>query len=195
MALTPVRETVGAVRDVFLKVFELYTGGFSINTAGFNKGVKLPKGSLLKVDESTRLAAPIKTAVLTATADQGASSFAVEPGHHFKVSDHVGLAGGGSAHRVKAITSTIIRIDSAAGKNLGATAGIGAVLYHAAGTADAGAAAMKDVPNGILRYDTHIATGEFATVALRGSVYKERIQAHIAGHLANLKHIHFSESK
>jgi len=69
MALKPKSETVGAVYDVFVKVFELLTGGFSISPDGFNKDVKLPKGSLLKVDEDTRTATPIKTAVLTATAD------------------------------------------------------------------------------------------------------------------------------
>ncbi len=195
MGLTPVRETVAAVRDVFLKVFELFTGGFSIAPDGFNKGVVLPKGSLVKVDESTRLAVPIKTAVLTATANAGASGIAVESGHHFKVGDHVGLDNGGSAHKILAVTDTYITIANTTGDNLG-TGVAGDVLYHAAATADAGAAvAFKVKPNGILRYDTTIATGEFATVAVRASVYKRRMQAHIDGHLADLKHIHFSESK
>ena len=194
MALTPVRETVGAVRDVFLKVFELFTGGFAIRPDGFTKGVVLPRGSLLKVDESARTAIPIKTAVLTATAVNGASGFHVDSGHHFKVGEHIYLENTASAHQITIATDTYIAINNAAGNNIG-SAGIGGVLVHAAGTADAGSAEIKTVPNGILRYDTHVATGEFATVAVRGSVYKRRIQAHQEGHLADLKHIHFSESK
>ena len=194
MALTPVRETIGAVRDVFLKVFELYTGGFSINTAGFNKGVKLPKGSLLKVDESTRLAAPIKTAVSGADSGSATKHYLVD-GHHFQSGDKLGY--GGTAHTITSITAgtgAFEGMDVVLTQYSLESAATGDIFYESSATGD-GAGAIKDVPNGILRYDTHIATGEFATVAVRGSVYKRRIQAHIAGHLADLKHIHFSDSK
>lgn len=194
MALTPVRETVGAVRDVFIKVFELFTGGFAINTAGFNKGVELPQGSLLKVDESTRLAVPIKTAVSGADSGSATKHYLVD-GHHFQVGDKLGY--GGTAHTITSITAGTGAFD---GMDVILTqyslesAATGDIFYESSATGD-GAGAIKDVPNGILRYDTTIATGEFATVAVRGSVYKNRIQAHLAGHLANLGHIHFSESK
>ena len=194
MALKPKSETVGAVYDVFVKVFELLTGGFSISPDGFNKDVKLPKGSLLKVDEDTRTATPIKTAVLTATADTTGSGFSVQAGHHFQVGDHIALDNGGSAHQITVSEDEYIAIENADGDNLG-TGGIGDVLFHAAGTADAGSAAINEKANGILRYDTTIATGEFATVAIRGTVYKNRIQAHVDGLLDDLSHIHFSESK
>lgn len=194
MALTPVRETIGAVRDVFLKVFELYTGGFSINTAGFNKGVKLSKGSLLKVDESTRLAAPIKTAVSGADSASATAHYLVD-GHHFQSGDKLGY--GGTAHAITSITAgtgAFEGMDVVLTEDELEEAATGDIFYESSATGD-GDGAIKDVPNGILRYDTTIATGEFATVALRGSVYKERIQAHVEGHLANLSHIHFSESK
>ena len=194
MALTPKKETVGAVYDVFVKVFELFTGGFSISPDGFNKDVKLPKGSLLKVDEDDRTATPIKTAVLTATAAAEASGLFVESGHHFQVGDHIALDNGGSAHQITVADDEYIAIEDKAGDNLG-TGVPGDVLFHAGGTADAGSAEIDTKPNGILRYDTTIATGEFATVAIRGTVYKNRIQDHIDDHLDDLSHIHFSESK
>ena len=194
MALTPVRETVGAVRDVFIKVFELFTGGFSISPDGFNKGVVLPQGSLLKVDEATRLAVPIKTAVSGADSASATAHYLVD-GHHFQSGDKLGY--GGTAHTITSITAGTGAFE---GMDVVLTGGdleeaaTGDIFYESSATGD-GDGAIKDVPNGILRYDTTIATGEFATVAIRGTVYKNRIQAHIAGHLANLSHIHFSESK
>ena len=188
MALKPKSETVGAVYDVFVKVFELLTGGFSISPDGFNKDVKLPKGSLLKVDEDTRTATPIKTSEL-ATASTEPTNVTVLDGHHFQVGDDISI-GNGTASEITAVDGNKLTV-AAFG-----TGAKGTVVYE---TADSGTSeadrAIKDVPNGILRYDTTIATGEFATVAIRGTVYKNRIQAHIDGHLDDLSHIHFSESK
>ncbi len=194
MGLTPVRETVAEVRDVFLKVFELFTGGFSIAPDGFNKGVVLPRGSLVKVDESTRLAVPIKTAISGADSGSATKHYLLD-GHHFKAGDHLGY--GGTAMTIASITAgtgAFDGMDVVLTTGSLETAATGDVFYQSSATGD-GAGAIKDLPNGILRYDTTIATGEFATVAVRGSVYKNRIQAHLAGHLANLSHIHFSESK
>ena len=198
MGLAPVKETVGAVRDVFIKVFELFTGGFTIaKPKGFTGGVNLPKGSFLKVDESTRTATPIKTA-LTAATPAGASGIYLPLGHPFIATDVIALEGQGTSSAINLVenqaTKSYIRVAAAITDTGVAT---GTVVYQAASAGTTTAArAPKDVPNGILRYDTTLATGEEATVALRASVYKNRLpDVHTSAHRADLKLIHFSDSK
>ncbi len=198
MGLAPVKETVGAVRDVFIKVFELFTGGFKVNKPkGFTSGVVLPKGSLLKVDESARTATPIKTA-LTAATPAGATAIYLTLGHPFIATDVIAIEGQGTSSAIGAVQDLADKSYVTVAAQIHDIAqATGAVVYQAssAGTTTA-ARAPKDVPNGLLRYDTTLATGEQAAVALRASVYKNRLpDVYTSAHLADLKLIHFSESK
>ena len=199
MGLTPVKETVGAVRDVFIKVFELFTGGFKVNKPlGFTSGVVLPKGSLLKVDESARTATPIKTALMIATAEDNTAIFVGD--HPFRVGEHIAVEGQATAATITKIEvkdgRNRIRVGAAFIDNGATSIGTPKVVYKTIDAGQDGNLKPFDAPNGILRYDTTLATGEEAAVAVRASVYKGRLPDVFADvHLEDLKLIHFSESK
>ena len=193
MSLSPRESTVSAVAPVFAKVFELFTGGFSITTTGFNTGVTLPAGSLLKVSESARTATPIKTAKTTQTSGSQKIHY-VETGHHFAVGDYIGQTNG-PAQTILTIASTIASGDkiTASGAATGGTAATGAVLFQA--STGAGTAAVKTVANALSAFDTTVESGGFVAALRRGTAYKNRVQPHVAGHLADINaSIQFSES-
>lgn len=194
MSLQPKRETGDAGIPVFSKVLELFTGGFSLTSStlsGF-PGMKLPKGALLKVDESTRTATPIKTAKV-ATGGGGTTTILVEKGHFFQAGDKVGKTVDAKAYAIGAIAASgdydQLTIQTAID-----TATAGDVLFE---STEAGptAAEIKTVANAISRYDSYLEAGYGVTAALRATVYKNRVQPHQAGHLADVEFIHFSESK
>ena len=197
MSLSPSKSTVSAVAPVFAKVFEMFTGGFSLTTTGFNTGVKLPAGALLRVSESARTATPIKTTRLTAvttgaTAIEKTYYFAAD--HHFQVGDYFGHSEGTGARG-----QTITAIESAStGSKVTATgptaarAAVNAVIYE---TATGATSTIKTVANTVSAYEVEIESGAFVTALRRGTAYKNRVQPHVAGHLADINaSIQFSES-
>ncbi len=171
MSLNLQRKTVSGSATVFAKIFELFTGGFSLTITGLNSGEVLPEGSFLKVDESARTALPVKTAV-TAKDSVDATNHVVVGGHHFQVGDSLGV--GGTAYNIQEITPSgdndILRIGTAT-----ETVGTGVVLYESSAVGD-GNGAVKNLPNAILRYEVTIEDGATVTALRRGTVYKNRIQ-------------------
>ena len=195
MSLSPIKTTVGGTAPVFAKVFELFTGGFSITTTGFNTGVTLPAGSLLKVSESARTATLVKTAKLTTNteaANDVAKTFYVSEGHHFAVGDHIGWDG--QPHQeITAIESNSTGIKVTATGATAAAVATGVVIFES-GTG-VGTATVKTVANALSAYDTTIESGGFVAALRRGTAYKNRVQPHVAGHLADINaSIQFSES-
>ena len=194
MSLQPVQETGSGGIPVFSKVFELLTGGFSLTSStlsGFSE-VKLPEGALIRVDESARTATPIKTAKV-AKGGGGTDDILVEKPHFFQVGDTIALTADAKAYNIDAITATGDYDQISVGTAID-TATAGDVLFESS-EGGATAADIKTVANALVRYDTFLKAGYGVTAAIRATVYKNRVQPHQAGHLADVKFIHFSESK
>jgi hypothetical protein len=199
MGLTPVKDTTGAGIPVFSKIFELFTGGFSLVSTGFTDGATLPKGSLLKVDEAARTATPIKTAITVADSVSSQVHFVAE-GHHFAVGDVIGVTIGNKARAILAIrrktgsTATggagdriTVATSDTAGKGSGIpTSATGVVFFEALAISATGA--LKLTPNTLLRDDVLIGTTlqESVSAVRRATAYKNRLQVHKTEHLAEL---------
>ena len=183
MSLNLTKESTGDGIPVFQKFFELFTGGFSLTITGFNTGEILPKGSLLKVDEAARTAVPIKTAKVVAGGG-GTDDIIVESGHHFQVGDVIALTVGAKAYTIDGITATadgdIISVATAID-----TATAGDVLFESSANG-ATHAAYETVANTLSFHDVMIESGATVTAIRRGTAFKNRIQAHTAGLIADI---------
>ena len=194
MSLNLVREYMDEGIVVFSKVFELFTGGFSLTSStlsGFPE-MKLPKGSLVKVDEDARTATPIKTAKV-AKGGGGTDDILVEKPHFFQVGDTIALTVDAKAYNIDGITATGDYDEISVGTAID-TATAGDVLFESSDNGET-AAAINTIANAVTRYDSYLKAGSGVTAALRATVYKNRIQPHQEGHLADVEFIHFSESK
>jgi len=191
MSLSPVKTTLGSGIPTFASVLETLTGGFSFATTGFTTGADVPAGSFLYVDEAARTATLAKTAVLKATG--GGTGHKVAKGHHFIVGDYLALTVGAKAYAITGITTTNAshdRLIVGTAIDNGAT---GAVLWASSATG-ATSAAIKNLPNALSLFGTTLGSGEMVTAVIRGTAYRNRLQKHVTGHLAGLKHIHVSTS-
>lgn len=191
MSLNISRDTLAGVRPKFIKVLELFTGGFgwaARATDRFTDGVTLPAGTLLSVDEATRTAFPIKRTRLAESAATAATGVMVEPGHFFNVGDSIHIAGTGSS--IQEIrtgdTSDYIRVN----------AGIASSGPNAAGTiVFAGTAgALSGTANAVAAYPTTIEAGASVAVLRRGTVYGNRVPP-VAANDAIPATIQFSTSR
>lgn len=187
--LSPTKVTTDDGIPVFQKVLELFTGGFSVILVG-KETVRLPKGSLLKVDEAARTAIPIKTASLLKKSTT--TKLLVTAPNMFQVGDRVGVEDTNTGHSITAIVASGVgeELTIATAIGIGAT---GDVLYEvtAIGTGTV-KTAPKVIANAVSMYDATV--GDFVTAVLRGTAFKKRIQPHLDGHLTDIKFIHFSES-
>lgn len=192
MSLSPVKTTSDTGIPVFANVIETLTGGFSVYTTGFTADAELPAGSMLYVNEATRVATPIKTAVVASTYAGSGTGIVVEQGHHFAAGNFIAKTVGAKAYEITAIvagaSSDTIQIKTAID-----SAATGAVLFQSSATGST-SAAISTYPNALSHFSTTIASGEFVSAVVRGTVYANRMQPYVSGHLTNLKHIHVSTS-
>ena len=191
MGLTPEKTTLTGQIPVFVNP-KVLPGGFNVTATGFNE-VMLPQGSLLKVDEEARTATLVKTAVLAKTGS-GTGQY-VKKGHHLAVGDRIMLDGGSAAYTIKSITTTHADHDYMTIGSAIDDGGTGDVLYEAVASGSAPASIkVKTVANALSHLATLIKSGEFVSAVVGGMAYKKRIQAHSDQHLADVKHIVFTES-
>lgn len=185
MELDLKKTTVGRGIVVWRKVLELIGGGLTLDSTGFKDGVILPSGSLLNVNENTRKAVPIKTAV--ASQNAGASGIYVEKGHFFVQGDYITVAN--KNKQISSITAKtnfdIFSVGTGFSGTGAATVPTGAVIMQAA-TAGAGTGEPMVAPNSILRHDVVIENNNSVVAVRRGTAYKRRIQAHNDALLATL---------
>lgn len=187
--LSPVKTSADAGIPIFAKILELFAGGFSYVLSG-KTGVSMPAGSLITVDEATRIAVPVKSSKLLAT--NSTTVLLVPVPNPFEVGDVIGVDGTNTGHSISTIVASganeAITVATAIG--IGAT---GDVVYEvtAIGTGDA-AMVVKSVANAITYERATI--GDFCTAVLRGTAFRKRIQPCKDEHLADMEHIHFSES-
>lgn len=176
MSLQPVKESVSDRIAVFAKILELFTGGFSL-TAGNLAGVVLPEGSLIRVDESARTSTAVKAAVAAEDSASTTVHIVEDPGL-LRVGDRVTFGGTATSAAISAIAASgdnwAITVNT--GFKVGAT---GDILYESGATATPAV-----IANSISRYATVFGGG--VTALRRGTAYKNRLQPHAAGHLADL---------
>ena len=176
MSLQPVKEAVADRLAVFAKVLELFTGGFSV-TAGDLSGVTLPEGSLIKVNESTRAATVVKAAKSAADSASVTQHLVEDPGL-LRVGDRVTFGHTATSAAIASIAASgdnyLITVNT--GFRVGAT---GDILYESGATAQPAV-----VANSIARYAAKF--GGEVTALRRGTAYKNRLQPHAAGNLADL---------
>ncbi len=191
MSVRIVRDTVSGVRPVFAKVFELFTGGFGWIARATNRhteGVVLPAGSLLNINETTRVAYPIKRGRLTAQHATAATGLSVEHGHLFEVGESIHIGGTGS---------TILSItERALDDFITVGGGIASIQSPSGATVFAGTAgALSGTANAIAAYPTTIEAGASVSVIRRGTVYTNRIPPLAAIDTVPTGAIQFSDSQ
>lgn len=187
MSLKPVKQTLSGGIPIFAKVLEVFTGGFSLVTSGFNVGsdVTLPAGSLLIVNEATRTATPLKTGVIATSSAEGTAHRILKGTHHFAVGDKVARIVGRGAHGIKSISATGPIYDRIVlATSIGNGIATGPVLWVS--SAQGTDKAAVQTPNALSMYDVVMESGGGVAALRRGTAYKNRIQAHVAGHLTTL---------
>jgi len=181
MSLTLNRDTVPGKRDVFAKVFELFTGGFAFTAAALarhTEGVTLPQGALLEVNEATRQCSPVKRARLSAGMATGATAAFFEVGHLFEVGDYVFVEDSATAGTITTIVTgdTSDRVTfGAAIRSLGVIAS-GNWAQHVATSTATGVTTRVTNANAIAAYPTTIEAGASVAALRRGTVYTNRVQ-------------------
>jgi len=197
MGLQPIKDTIANAIPVFAKIFELFTGGFSLVTTDLRSDVILPAGSLFRVNEVTRQAIPVKTAKMYGSAAPGQTVLRVESANWFVVGNRIVNPTSGTGSFITAIEATggdydTITIGTAfvstvsPGKKLVSLA-TGDVLVHSliAGSAGTIATAANSISvKGLKAGSTSLSEG--LTMLRRGTAYKNRLQPHLAGHIAKL---------
>ncbi len=174
MSLNLKKTVMAAGTVVWKKILEVFDGGFTLETDGFVDGTVLPEGSLLKINEATRKATPVKTGVTGKTGT--AKNLYVVQGHHFQVGEYVITGSTGAVIKSISPTGELDHIVTATG--IGTTA-TGAIVLNSA-TGGTGVA-FKTVPNAISLFDTKIEAGASVAAVRRGTAYSRRIQAHTSG--------------
>ncbi len=173
MSLTLSRDTIRGKRPVFAKVLELFTGGFGWAARALARNttvVELPKGALLRIDETTRTCWPIKRARLAVALGSGATGALLQHGSMFQVGDRFRHDGVATARGITAIE------DRDAGTYiLVATAFTGSAAANST-LEDFSGAGLTGTANAIAALPTRVEEGASVTVLRRGTVYTNRIQ-------------------
>ncbi len=182
MSLTLQRTTGGDIRPVFVKVLELFTGGFSFSAAALarhTEGVTLPKGALLQVNEATRECTPVKRARLAARIGTGVGTAIFQEGHLFEPGDFVWINGVATAATIGTVTSLgngTDRITTARGwLNRIAALPANAWVVNVGTSAATGIATRVANANTIARYPSTIQAGASVAALRRGTVYANRV--------------------
>lgn len=164
---------------VFITVHEDYPGGVTLDMAGLTEGDVILAGALLSVDESTRLAKVLKTALIVENAAAGATTYKIaklvknQP-HLIKKAEVFAKAVGGPSYAISDLDVSNADYDViTVGTSLGAMA-VGDVLFNSAASG-ANAGALKYNVNGQLRSHAEVSQNEFVPVVRVGTCYNRRL--------------------
>jgi hypothetical protein len=198
MGFTLLKTTVSSAIEVFIKIYETATGGFTLNVTPLTTGATVAKGTPMGYNEDTRVADVVKQAVLYEAALNTTVNYKVKKGHHFKVGEIIGYSVGGAAKAIETITTTNPAYDTVGvgtGNSLGVAIAAGEVLFDAP-TAGTDTAALKVEPKGLLLNDVTVGTSEPCSIVVRGTVYARRIPTGVCAAVKSaLARVLFSDSK
>lgn len=169
-----VKTTAAFALQLWIKVLETASGGFTLDITGLTVGAVIKGGTPFTYDESTRKAKPLKTAKLTSAATNTDVTYNVEKGHLFVVGDYLANVVGGKAYAITVINTSNAAYDVlTVGTTLAVTLAIGDGLFQSSATG-ASAAALNVTPKGLLYEDTEVFAGSDLAIVLRGTVYARR---------------------
>jgi len=192
MGMNVTKTVLNAGKTIWQKVLETIRGGFRLDVTGLTIGSVLPGGTLISVDESTRVAKVIKTAILQANANATAVDYQVLKGHSFVIGDNLAHTVGGTAYAITAIDTTDPAFDKlTVGTTLAGSHTPGKVFFQSSA---AGASAAAATPSGLLYEDTEVTAHADVAVVPRGTVYARRIPGIPETLKAKLPLIIFSQS-
>lgn len=151
--------------------------GITVSAADLTQKV-LREGTPVGKDENG-LYHVVKTAVLTAKANDSATTYTVAKGHNFKVGDVVMLSLGSKAYAITKIETNSGDVNSddiTVGTTLGATAAKGSVLYLAASAGESGSA-FKHTPVALVgeSYDAEALSNHIVNAVTIGQVRESNI--------------------
>jgi len=196
MSLNIVKTSVASAIEIFIKIYNVVTGGFTLFVTPLTTGDTIKAGTIMGYDESTRIAKVVKQAILYEAEADSETGYKVLKGHQFKVGEFIALVTSGIAYAITAITTTETTYDTiTVGTTLGVAGAAGDVMFEAAAEATSNTSAFLVTPKGILKNDVVVATNVEVNLVTRGIVYARRLPtgAHSTVRTA-LKLIEFSES-
>ena len=151
------------------------TGGFNVDKTILPSTMTyLPKGSLLNINHTTRVAKLVKTAKVYNAAISSATDIDIDKAHALKVGDVVARDADGTAYAISAIdtTSSADYDTITIGTTLGYALSEGDVLFVAAAEGASGAAELVQA-NAVNYVDVDLAGTPAATVIVRAYEVKE----------------------
>ncbi len=182
----PVSTSATTGVPVFQLVHETASGGFVLDDSTIAAGTELPAGTVIGFDETTRKAKVGKIATLQANATNTATEYRVLKGHKLVVGMSIFLPTG----TARAITSIVTTDPDYDALNVGTTIGVAATAGDAIYVNDIGATA----PKGLLYAPVTVETNTDLAVAIRATVYENRIQPVANSIKALMPNIIFSKS-
>ncbi len=199
MSLAPTRTTGTNSIPVWQgldKDIQLLQGGVLLTTTGILADTVIPAGTPVVVNEATRTATFLGTAVAQATAGGAATDYLVLKGHTLKVGDYLASgSAGGKAYAITGIVTTNASYDTVTvGTTIGAVTA-GDLLY--ASTATGATASAYPAITGLVYADTVVGVAGQAqeiSVVIRGTVYARRVPYNTTI-AAALTRIIYSQSK
>lgn len=193
MGLNPVNvKTAGGI-PVFAQVFEVAQGGFTLDVTGLTAGDVIPAGSPFAADDVTRVAKLSKTAVVLTTSGATDTSYQVVKGHKLAVGEYLAKTVGDKAYAITAIDTSNAAYDSVTvGTTLG-TLTANDVLFVSSATG-ATSAAIKNVPNGLLKNDVKVGSAEGISLVVRGTAYERRLPGLLTSMKTGMSGILFNKS-
>jgi hypothetical protein len=170
--LQPESTSAAGYAPVFQNVSKVDQGGSALVSTGLSG--TLEAGTPVGVNEATRKATVIKTAVLYADATNTATDYQVKKGHQFVVGNYFAATVGSKAYAITAIDTSNDDYDViTVGTTLGAALTAGQVFFQSSATG-ASAAALFVTPTGLIRFPVDVATDAPVVSVLDGVVYARR---------------------
>jgi hypothetical protein len=179
---------------IFIGAYENAQGGFTLDNSVLTAGAKVPVGSVMGFDESTRKANVLVVAELYEDATDEATSYKVKKGHLFTDGKVLGAEIEGAAYAITEIDTSNADYDViTVGTTLGVALDAGVVLFESAASG-ADKCALAVTPKGLLYSEVTVGANEPCAVCIRGTVYERRIPVVPDAVKAYIPNIIFSQS-
>jgi len=172
---------------------ETAQGGYTLVNSNYVEGDVIKAGTPVNINDATRKATVIKTAIIVENANNTATKYKVAKGSGLKVGDIVGLTAGGTAYAISNIDDTYDEYDELTlGTTLGVDVTVGTVLTQ---STESGETAADFLTCHGLTYEDYIVNGNtLIAVVRRGTVYARRIPPISSDMKEQVPTIIFSES-
>ena len=188
-----IEKSTGSI-PIFQRDHENAQGGFTLDIAGLIYGAKVPEGTLMGFDESTRKAKVLKVAEVFENALATATEVKIKKGHLFIVGDFIGKNEGAGAFAINAIDKTSTDYDTLTlATTLGVALSSGDALFQSSASGES-ACTYAVKAQGLLYQEVKAEVNTPCSVTIRATVYERRIPVVPLEVKALLPNIIFSQS-